>query len=244
MNRKSLVAIGVATFVLCALLTFPARVAYLWIVPDDIRLSGITGSIWNGSAVEGSAADMYFSSLSWTFKPLSLFVGKLELDAKINTTAGPISASAGISFGGKTTLSDLVGSLTLAAVHPALQANRIDGLLSIQMQSLTLENGIPTAATGVITIGNLLAGMLSPEPLGNFRAEFTTRDDGIVGVVADAGAILVVAGTITLGRDRAYLFTGSVAANAETPPALNRNLQFLGSPDANGRRQFRFEGIL
>ena len=243
-SRNSLILIGVATFLLFAMLNFPARVAYNWFVPDDIHLTGLGGSIWNGSAVEGSVGDMYFRNLSWTFKPFSLFVGKLAFDAEISTNAGAISTSAGIGFNGKTTLRDVVGSLTLAAVHPALQANRIDGALNIQMESMTLENGVPTAATGVITVGNLQAGGLSPDSLGNFRAEFSTLDDSIVGVVEDVGAVISVAGTITLGSDRSYLFTGSIAANAQTPPALNQNLRFLGSPDENGQRQFRFEGVL
>ena len=74
----------------------------------------------------------------------------------------------------------------------------------------------------------LVAGELGPDSLGNFRADFTTEDHAIVGLVVDAGAVLDVTGTISLTDDRAYSLIGFVAPNNETPPAINQNLRFLG----------------
>jgi len=243
-SRKSLIAIGAATFFAGALLLFPARVAYNWLVPDTVKLSGIRGSIWNGKVVEGSAGGIYFTGLSWRFKPLALFTGKAVFDTSINTTGGPISMSFGVGPGGRLSMKDVTGSLSLAAIHPALQQNRIDGMLNIQLQSLVLENGWPTEIIGSVGVGNLVAGALGPDSLGNFRAEFTTEQKVIAGLVEDAGAVLDVTGTISLTDDRGYAMVGFVSPNDETPPAINQNLRFLGSADANGQRQFRFEGSL
>ena len=51
-------------------------------------------------------------------------------------------------------------------------------------------------------------------------------------------------GTLTLGRDRSYLFVGDIAPTNLTPRGISENFRFLGSPDAEGKRQFRFEGSL
>ena len=243
-SLKSLIVIGAVTFFAGALLLFPARVAYDWFVPDTVRLNGIQGSVWNGKVIEGMAGGVYFTNLSWNFKPLALVTGKAVFDTSINTTGGPIRMSFGVGPGGSLSMKDVVGNLSLSAIHPALQANRINGMLNIQLQTLVVKNGWPTEIVGSVGVGNLVAGELGPDSLGNFRAEFTTDDNAIVGIVEDAGAVLNVNGTINLTDDRAYSLIGNVSPNNETPPGINQNLRFLGSPDQNGQRQFRFEGAL
>lgn len=244
MSRKWLIAIGVVTFLVGTILLFPARAAYLWFVPEQIRINGISGSLWSGKASAGMVEGVYFTNLDWSFKPLSLLFGELAFDTSVNAAGGQISLRAGVGLSGKVSMSDIVASLSLAAIHPALRANRIDGMINIQMQSLVLKNGWPAEAEGSIGIGNLVAAAAGPDPLGNFRVEITTGDSGIVGLVEDAGAVLDISGTLTLSDDRSYSLIGNVAPNNQTPVALGQNLRFLGTPDANGQRQFRFEGSL
>lgn len=243
-NRKRLLVVGVATFILGAVLMFPARLAYSWFVPDTVKLNGISGTVWSGKANEGSASGLYFTSLNWTFRPLALFTGKLKIDAELKTTAGPVSGAVAAGLTGALTFTDLAGSLALASVHPALQSNGIGGQLNVRMDRLVLDGGLPVEAAGKITVANLTARAWGTGSLGNFSADVSTDDNEITALVEDVGAIIGLSGTITLTPDRAYLFSGFVSANDETPAALNRNLRLLGSPDASGRRQFRFEGAL
>lgn len=244
MTRNRIVVLGVLTFLAGTFLMFPARAAYQWFVPEQIRLSGITGSIWNGKANAGSIAGVYFTNLHWSFKPLSLFRGEIAIDASVNAAGGQISLTAGIGISGEVSMSDLVASLSLPDIHPALRANSIDGMVNVQMESLVLRNGWPAEAEGSIGIGNLAAAAAGPDPLGNFRVEITTQDGNIIGLVKDTGAILDVDGTLRLADDRSYSLIGNVAPNGDTPASLNRNLRGLGSPDENGQRQFRLEGAL
>jgi general secretion pathway protein N len=244
MTRKRMAMLGVMTFLIGTFLLFPARAAYQWFVPEKVRLSGISGSIWNGKASAGTVAGIYFTNLNWSFKPLSLFVGEFAIDASVNAAGGQISLTAGVGISGNVSMSDLVASLSLSEIHPALRANRIDGMVNIQMESLVLTNGWPAEAEGSIGIGNLIAAAAGPDPLGNFRVDITTEDGNIVGLVTDTGAILDVSGTLRLADDRSYSLVGNVAPNSETPASLNRNLRGLGSPDENGQRQFRLEGAL
>ena len=244
MSRKRIVVTGIATFLVGALLLFPARVAYQWFAPEPVKLSGIEGSVWSGKASSGLVGGIYITNLNWSFKPFALLTGKLAFDTSVNTAAGPLSTGAAVAIGGKVSFTDLVASLQLAAVHPSMQANRIDGTVNIQLSSLILVNGWPTEVEGSIGVGNLVAGAAGPDPLGNFRADITTDESGIVGLVKDTGAVLDVTGTLQLGDNRSYSLIGLVTANSETPALLNQNLRALGSPDENGAREFRLEGSL
>jgi general secretion pathway protein N len=223
---------------------FPARIAYQWFVPEPVKLGGIGGSVWSGQAGEGLVAGIYFTDLKWSFKPLSLLTGHVAFDTSVTTTAGKISMATAVGITGNVSLTDFVGSLSLADIHPALRANRIEGSVNIQLQKLVLSDGWPTEAHGSVGIGNLVAGAIGPDTLGNFRADITTEDSGIVGKVKDTGAVLNVTGTLQLSEDRSYSLVGFVSANGETPAMINQNLRFLGTPDQNGQRQFRFEGSL
>ena len=242
--RKGLIAIGLITFAFASLLMFPARVAVHWFVPAEVQLNGIGGTIWSGNAAEGNAGGVYFRDLDWSFKPLHLFLGSVAADVTVNTNAGRISTGAAISLTGAVTMNDLRGSLVLSAIHPGFLSNRIDGTVRMDMQSLKLINGFPTEAVGTIDVANLMAGALGPDAIGNFHADVSTSDAGIEALVEDAGAVVDLTGSITLSPNRDYRFTGLIGATPETPPSMNQNLRFLGSPDANGKHTFRFEGSL
>lgn len=243
-SSKRLILAGIATFVIGLIITFPARVAYQWFAPAELKLSGISGSIWHGSAAQGSASGVYLANFHWSFRPLALFTGKLEFAASSNLASGFVDARVALGVGGSLTLSDVAAALTLDTLAESLPLSGIEGDVSLQFEDLVLENGLPVEATGTLNIANLVSRYLSPTRLGDYRAEFQTNDDGILGSVEAISGVLELGGTIKLTRDRNYEFIGKVAAKPNAPPGISQQLQFLGSPDAQGRRDFRIEGKL
>lgn len=241
---KRLIIAGLLIFVVILLVTFPARVAYEWFVPDELQLSGISGSIWNGSAAEVTAAGAYIQNLNWTFKPLALLTGKLAFQASGNPASGNMQALVAISPGGTVSLNDLDGNFPLARAHPSFQQSGILGDVSFQFDTLVLKNGLPAEAAGALTVTNLFIRNLSSSGIGDFQVSFVTGDEGVIGNVEDNSDVLDVAGTISLNEDRTYSFIGQVAPTASTPPGIVNQLQYLGAADQNGQREFRFEGQL
>ena len=223
---------------------FPARVAVHWFAPEQVQMNGISGSIWSGEVTEGTVGGVYFSDLSWKFKPLRLFLGKVAVDANLNTKAGRVSSTASVGITGVVRLTDLNGNLVLSAIHPGFRSNRIDGTVRVNMDYLELQNGFPSDALGAIDVANLVAGVLGPDSLGNFHADITTSEAGIVAAVTDAEASITLNGNIVLSPNRDYQFIGNIGATGATPPAMRQNLRFLGTPDENGQHAFRFEGSL
>ena len=245
-RRKGPIAIGIGTFAFAIFLMFPARVAVHWFAPEQVQVNGISGSIWSGEVAQGSAGNVYFSDLKWTFKPLQLFLGKVAVDSNVNTRAGRISSTASVSITGTVKLADLNGNLVLSAIHPGFRSNRIDGTVKINMKFVELQNGFPGDALGSIDVENLVAGALGPDSLGDFHADITTSDAGILAEVKDKDneASIDLEGNIMLSPNRDYQFIGNIGATGSTPPAIRQNLRFLGTPDANGQYPFRFEGSL
>lgn len=243
-NLRLLILAGIATFVIALIISFPARVAYQWFAPGELKLSGISGSVWRGKAAQGTAAGVYLADINWRYRPLALLRGKLEFASNGKLASGFFEAKVAVGVGGSVTLSDLNGALTLETLAGVLPLAGIEGDVSAQFEKIVVDNGVPVEATGTLNIANLISRYLSPMRLGDYRAEFQTRDDGIAGIVESTSGVLEVSGNITLGRDRNYTFLGKVAAKPTAPINIAQQLQLLGSPDSDGMREFRIEGQL
>jgi general secretion pathway protein N len=241
---KRYILAGILVFLVVLLVTFPARVAYRWFAPADLQLSGISGSIWSGSATEGMAGGAYIRDLTWRMQPGALLTGKLAFATSSKPASGTMTTDVAVGLDGSLALTGLSGSVPLDLVHPALQQSGINGDLSLRFDSLVLENGLPVEATGTVTVANFFVPDLSAGVLGDFRADFQTTDSGITGNVDDVSGVLDITGVITVNADRNYSLVGEVAARPAAPPSIEQQLRFLGSPDERGMRPFRFEGQL
>jgi len=241
---KRLIAAGAAAFIAALILAFPAHIAYAWFAPAELRLSGISGSAWNGQAMEGEVAGFYFRDLSWRFLPLSLLTLEAGYTVAATVPAGFLQADIALGPGGGVNIGNLTAAVSIASFDALLPLNGIEGDVNLQFDRLVLDNGYPTEADGTLGLSSLVVRALSPAALGDYRAVLQTTDGGITGNVEDVSGVLDLAGTLAVSRDRTYSFVGQVAAEANAPDTVIQQLQFLGSPDEQGQREFRFEGRL
>ena len=241
---KRLALPGILIFLVVLVATFPAKVAYKWFAPAELQLSGIAGSIWSGSALQGYAAGAYVRDISWQFKPTSLLTGTLGFRTHSNPATGTLSADVAVSPGGKLRLSDVSGNLPLDLLHPAMQQSGIRGDIALDFKSVDIENGMPVSAEGSVTVSDFFVPDLSSARIGDFRADFQTNGRFVIASVEDVSGVLDVAGTISLHQDGTYSFIGQVAPTPVTPPSIVNQLRFLGSANERGQHEFRFEGQL
>ena len=243
-NGKRLVAVGVAALIVGLVLTFPARIAYQWFSPGQVALSGITGSVWNGAAAQGSAGGLFLSDITWGFRPLPLLSLKAGYYVTAKLPSGFVETGVAIGTGGSVQFDDLEAVVPLSSLPDSLVPAGVDGDLNLQFSALVLTDGAPTEAEGTVGVSGLVLHAVSATALGDYRAQLQTDDGVITGTVEDVSGVLDINGDLVLDRDKAYSFVGHVAAGPNAPAAVNDQLRFLGSPDQQGRREFRFEGTL
>jgi len=243
-NLKRLAIVGVTTLLIGLLALFPARIAYSWFAPTELRLSEIGGTIWSGVATEGDAAGIYIRNLSWRFKPLALFTGKLAFSTRLDPAGGFMSGDIFAGFNGSVLFKNLDAAVPISALRNLVQIPGLDGRIRLQFEALELHNGRPVAADGTVDISNLFIRGLAATAIGDYHAQFSTTNDGILASINDTGGFFDLAGTLKISPDSVYLLTGLVAPTRETPPAVIEQLRFLGSANDRGQREFRFEGRL
>jgi general secretion pathway protein N len=235
---------GVLVFVGVLVVTFPARVAFNWFAPPDMHLSGISGSVWNGSAAEGLAAGAYIQDIAWRLKPASILSGQLEFATSSKPASGALTSDVAISLDGSLTLSNVSGHIPLDLIHPAFQQNMISGDVSFNFATVVVKNGLPFDIVGNVTVANFFVPELSTASLGDYSADVRKSEAGITAMIDDTSGVLDVSATITLSPDNNYQVLGDVAARPDAPPSIAQQLQLLGSADERGFRSFRFEGSL
>lgn len=241
---KRLVITGLLVFLLLLVASFPARVAYRWLAPAELQLSGISGSMWKGSAAQGMAGGAYFTGISWRLIPQSVLSGELAYAATARPASGSLAADVSIDATGTVTIENLVGNLPLDLAHPAFQANGISGDLDLRFRQLTIADAVPVSAEGFLTISNLYVRDLSASVIGDVKAEFLTNDGRMTAIVDDVSGVIDISGEFVVEADRSYRLTGLVRARPGAPPSIEQQLRFLGTPDDDGMRPFRFEGSL
>ncbi len=242
LRARGLLVVALLTTIIALLATFPARVAYSWASPPFVKISGISGTIWSGSAREFSTHGVYLTDLTWRMRPFQLFTGKALYEVSGSPVAGFFESEVGVSFGGTVTLRDLRASLPLQMFESAANVAGLRGSASLQFERLELVSGRPSAMDGTLDIANLVVPLVSGSSLGGYRAEFFTQNNGIVASVEDTDGVIDIAGSLQLKNDKSYAFLGQVMAKQNTPEQLRRQLRFLPPGNDAGQHELRLEG--
>lgn len=241
-RTRGLVLLTVLIVVIALVITFPARVAYRWASSPLVKMSGIHGTLWNGSARDFSTNGVYLRDLTWRMRPLQLFTGKMLYEISGSPVSGFLESEVAVGFGGSLILRDLTASVPLQMFASAANIAGLRGSASLKFERLELVAGRATAIDGTVDVVNLVIPMLSGSSLGGYRAEFFTQNNGIVASVEDTDGVVDLAGSLQLNTDKSYAFLGQVVAKPNTPDTLKNQLRYLPPANERGQQELRLEG--
>lgn len=242
-----LIALGVGAFVIFAVVTFPASIVLSRLGATGISASGVSGTIWNGKAQVLQVQGTNVGTVEWNLHVLPLFTLHINADVKVSRVDGFASSALSVGPSGKVTLTGLTASLPLSAINNP-QLSGWAGQLNARLARLTLDQGWPIEVDGTLDALDVTGPARKPANVGSYRIVFdpaTASAEMLQGAVTDAGnGPLQINGTVRLKPDRTYEVDALVGTRANTPQNLARTLEFLGPPDAQGRRQFSMAGSL
>jgi general secretion pathway protein N len=242
-----LVALGVVAYLLFALTTLPARIVVAPLAARGIHMNGVTGTVWNGAAQVVQIGRVGLGSIRWDLHTLSLFLGRAVADVKVTRVDGFAQATVTATPAGRISFSDLTASLPLSTLPSTIAPGGWNGKLNIKLPTLVLVNRWPISAAGTVEILDLLGPARRPAAMGSYKLTFPEKasPDVLAGALTDSGGPLQIAGTLELkAADRSYVVNGLVSTRPDAPKDLVNTLQFLGPPDAQGRRPISLAGTM
>jgi general secretion pathway protein N len=243
-GRKRLIQIGLLVGIIALLVLFPARVAYRWLAPPQIVVSGISGTLWNGHAAEAAVDGLYLHDVSWQFRLRDLFTAKIGYAVNAKFVSGFIEGDIAFGFGGNMRATDFRASLPIESIQPIAALTGARGMLSANFEELRLSDGLPVVANGSVVVSGLRLPLIHSDPIGGFKAELFTQESGISASIEDTAAVIDLAGSLQMSADGSYEFLAQLSPLESTPAAIREQLKFLGSANARGQHEMRLEGKL
>jgi general secretion pathway protein N len=242
-----LATLGIVAYLVFALLTLPASVIVDRIQSPGVTIAGVDGTVWNGSAEVVRMGVTHLGSLTWKLHALPLLTLRGKADIKLSRTNGFAQGTVAVS-NERIQLSDLTASLPINALPPEVAPGGWSGSINARLAELTLADGWPISADGTLDVVDLTGPARRPVNLGSYQVQFpaeSTAADALAGRIKDIAGPIQIAGTIQLKAiDRSYLLEGLVATKPDAPADFSKSLEFLGPPDAQGRRQFSLSGTM
>lgn len=250
MKTRGLLLIAALVFFYTLITHAPAATLYAWFTPKGavpvVQLYGLQGTLASGSvsgiSIKGRPA---VQDLRWNLRPLWLLLGRADFHVEGGGTALTIDGGLSLLLTGGINLHDmevsgLLKPLLTAIGQPYLP---VDGRAQLQVETLKLRKGLPTAAEGVLNLQGL-AWTLARDPLllGDFQAVVSPQAQGTGAVVTTVGGPMDVSGEGQLSLDQSYDLHLQLKAKAGANPMILNLLHSLGQPDVQGYYHLRRSG--
>ena len=246
---------GVVTALLATLLVInvPARVM-TWFLPGEVRLSGLSGTVWSGEAVRSwvmvDGRAVILGKVQWRISPWRLLWSTpLRVSAEWGDQL--LSTRLGVGITGKWIFRDTGIAFHLDALR-ALMPLYLGGRVTGEFDAIGLSHDSLEEVRGRVNLHNTAWTARSGHiPLGSYRVDVgpgvdrTQLDDpdgrevnsvgvrDIKGVVSTEDGSLVLNGTVTLSGARYRIdlnATGPVARDE----SFRRAVSVLAIPSATG----------
>lgn len=248
-SRGGWIAAGAAAYVLFLLITLPASLVVARLAKHGVISSATTGSVWHGQVTGLQVGVLNLGNAEWNMRFLPLLTGKLAADIKLTQPDGFANARVATSLSGRIILSDVSASLPLQSIvgRGGLPGGWV-GKAQAKLTKLEIKDGWPLALQGTLDLIDVTGPASQPNNIGAYRIKFPTDNasaDALTGTLESLeGAAIDVTGTLKFAADRSYQLDTLVAARGNAPPSLAQGMQYLGPPDAQGRRPFSVSGTM
>ena len=247
-----LIAVGLAAVLGIAIATLPARFLAGQLPRAGLGAVELSGSVWNGFARGLTWRSAPLGDLRWSLAPSQLLRGRVAADLRLTRPDGDLTTRASVSLNGTLRLTDARVNLPveLLSTLPLGVPRNWRGRLAGQFAEVTVRKGWPSLVRGTLEMDGLIAPPPRNISIGSYHIEMPDPQSAgapagqLSARVADKEGPFSFEGRFTLGADRSFLLEGSLAPRGATPPALERSLQLLGPPDAEGRRPVSVSGTL
>ncbi len=221
-----------------------ARLPATWVVPDASTGNGcaaVDGSIWSGLCTGLTIERQSIGDLTWEVHALRLLSGKLNADVVLTLPAGSAHGNLEVGLDRSLTARNVKADLPIdPALNPAIPPD-LRGTFHADVASLQVEHHRVKSIQGRLEVHDVVQGTGDAAfRAGSYSVDFTGGNT--TGRLRDLGGPLEVDGALKLTPEPGYDVRGQVRARNTAPPSLVEELRYLGSPDAQGRREFGLAG--
>ena len=240
--QKKQVLVSLFALLLMLILQFPAITAINSINKNNLKVNGVNGTVWKGSASEISSNEIYLRQTKWKIAPSELLKGNLTFDISTYPFNGQLKFNLILDLMNNLRATDIKGNFPndiLEIIAPFLG---VSSEIDMNIKSLSLNNKGINQLEGQILLNNLVMKGISNRVLGSYKIDLFERNGEIYGSIDDISGEVDIAAIMSLTLSGKYIIDGAVSEKQNTSNQVRTILSFLGAENENGQRSFRFEG--
>nr|WP_210147281.1 type II secretion system protein N [Shewanella sp. WXL01] len=216
-------------------------------VPHNIKLSGVSGTLWQGQADMLKIDRRQIDQVSWQLNPWSLLLAQADLDVTIGTRATPVSGKANVTLSmsgikAENLRFEAPSSFLLAGARLPFRT-KVLGDLSVIVEKF--EQGQPWCEqlTGKLFVNGVdVTNQFGAYPLGNMAFNLACVDGQVQLSAEDKGNDIGLAGTVTLVDQKRVQVAAKIKPTPNQPEDLTKALAFLGKQDSQGYYPINYQG--
>lgn len=211
----------------------------------DVRISGVTGTIWHGHAQRAIINGLPVSDLSWSLAFFPLLIGEINAEVKAGNVRDleQISVNGEVSVKGqRLVINDLLAYIPTNLVIGMLPLPipvQADGRFKVQLDAVDYEEGCHEFKGNGQWLNANYTGTAGVIDLGNFTADFSCNNSNIVVEVKQPNSFGLSATTL-IPANMQYKITGRFKPQANLPKEVHQAAQFFGNPDSEGYYPIQF----
>lgn len=244
LTKRVLILVGF--YLLFLLINLPASQVLSRIsLPNNIKIQGMSGTLWQGEALQLIVNNIPVQRLEWDTNIWSLFTGKIGLDIKAGSIrqSDEIAIRGYIATNGRRIVSDglsvylptdrIISRLSLPLPVKA------KGRFKVVLDTIDYEQHCTQLRGKGQWINGAVAGTTGWIELGNFNADISCQEQHIVVNVKEPNSFGLSA-EARIAADFRIQVAGRFKPDSSLPEEVHQAARFFGQPNAEGYYQLRF----
>lgn len=213
-------------------------------LPGGVKLDGVSGTLWNGSAASLYWKGQSFGSLKWELSFLRLFIGQADLSIKLAGVSGlSVNGHVGYSFGGAYAkdLKILAPAMIVNSYITAPIPISLSGEFKLSLNNYQLSKPLCSELSGNLTWSQAQVvtqiGTVDPGPVA---ATLSCNEGNVVAKGKSKSDSIESEFKVSIAPNQAINLQGFLKPGSALPQGIKNQLKWLGAPDAEGFYQLNF----
>ncbi len=240
MKTKQYVITGLITYIFFLFTTLPAAtvIGLLGDSVPQISMQGVSGTIWNGSARRITISSKHvIDNVNWSVCSWRLLTAEacVELDASYRKNS--LQGQIGVGITGSLVARDFYTEIDAQSLGDlaGLPIGKLDGLVSIQLESVNWTNEQTPSAVGKLHWKNAAVTIAETAKLGDVEITLIESDDfPLMATIKNKGGQININGESHVSDDGNYISELKLTPNDTTSNNLRSSLALFAKLKSNG----------
>lgn len=250
MKKRYYIITGIVAYLGFLLVSIPAApvLAQLQNYLPSVSIQGISGSLWQGSAVSITINRQHtLQNTNWQLNTWRLFTGEVNADINTHYQQEPISGTIGIRATGTVTAQNIRARMIAATVAELTQLPlaELAGTFALNIDQLVWQPQQVPRLNGILHWNNAAVTVAETAELGDLTINITENDaQPLHASISNNGGQIKLEGEANVDEDGVYSLQLNMLPNQSASSNLRSSLGLLAKPKSDGSYQLENTGNL